>query len=132
MGTIPQVTNAMQTVLSTSADQAAQITGFVQRTSKLTGAAFVQTVVFGFLANPRATRTELAATAATLGVDSTAQGLDARLSERAAACLRSVLDATATTVLAADPLVVPLLERLGGLLVQDSSTVGLPPLAGWA
>ena len=53
MGTIPQVCTAMQDVLTTVANAAARTTGFVQRASTLTGAGFVQALVFGFLANPR-------------------------------------------------------------------------------
>ena len=61
MVTIPQVAEAMQTVLTTTADNAAQETGFVQRESKMGGAAFAQTLVFGWLENPEATLEELRA-----------------------------------------------------------------------
>ena len=60
MTTIPQVSKAMQTVLTTVATSAARATGFVQRTSKLTGAVFVQALTFGFWADPHATREQLA------------------------------------------------------------------------
>ena len=56
MATIAQVSQAMQTVLTSVADSAARATGFVQRTSKLTGALFVQTLTLGFLSNPQASR----------------------------------------------------------------------------
>ena len=99
MPTIAQVSQAMQTVLTTVADTAARTTGLVQRASKLTGALFVQTLVFGFLAHPRSTRAQLATTAAALGVEITAQAIDQRLTEPAAHCLATVLDAAAATVL---------------------------------
>jgi hypothetical protein len=44
------VASTLQTVLGPIAARAARATGFVQRTSKLTGARFVQTLVFGWLA----------------------------------------------------------------------------------
>lgn len=126
MPTIAQVSQAMQTVLTTVADTAARTTGLVQRASKLTGALFVQTLVFGFLAHPRSTRAQLATTAAALGVEITAQAIDQRLTEPAAHCLATVLDAAAATVLVADPVTIPLLTRFTGVYMQDSSTIGLP------
>ena len=127
MATIPQVTQAMQTILTTVADTAARATGFVQRTSKMTGALFTQTLVLGFLANPEATREELAQTAAALGLDISPQGLDQRLTEAGAECLSEVLDAATSCLLAADPVAIPLLSRFNGVYIQDSSLLSLPP-----
>ena len=126
MATIPQVSQAMQTVLTSVADAAARATRFVQRQSKLTGALFTQTLVFAFLANPQSTREELAQTAATLGLTISPQGLDQRMTESGAACLLEVLDAAAATVLAAEPVAIPLLSRFSGVYIQDSSLIGLP------
>lgn len=126
MATIPQVSQAMQTVLTTVADTAARTSGFVQRCSKLTGALFTQTLVLGFLANPRASREELAQTAASLGLAISPQGLDQRLTEAGAACLSLVLDAATSSLLAADPLTIAVLSRFNGVYVQDSSLVSLP------
>ena len=127
MVTIPQVCSAMQDVLTTVANAAARTTGFVQRASTLTGAGFVQALVFGFLANPRATRAELAATAAAVGCPVSAQAIDQRMTDAAADCLDQVLEAATTTMLAADPVAIPLLQRFtGGVWVQDTTTVGLP------
>ena len=126
MASIAQVSQAMQTVLTTVADAAARTTGFVQRVSKCTGALFTQTLVLGFLSNPQATREELAQTAATLGLTISQQGRDQRMTETAAACLREVLDAATATMLAADPVAIPLLARFTGVFIQDSTVIGLP------
>ena len=126
MATIPQVTEAMQTVLTTVADTAARATQFVRRSSKFTGAHFVQTLVFGFLANPHASREQLAQTAAALEVTISPQAIDQRLTEAAATCLEQVLDAACSTVLAYDPVLVPLLARFAGVVVQDTTSVSLP------
>lgn len=126
MATIPQVTQAMQTVLTTVADSAARASGFVQRASKCTGARFVQTLVFGFLSNPQASREQLAQTAAALDLTITPQALDQRLTEPAADCLEQVLHAAAGSVLAADPVLVPVLQRFAGVVVQDTTTISLP------
>src|SRR5215210_7429694 len=101
MATIPQVARALQTVLGPVAERAARATGLVQRASKLTGARFVQTLVFGWLAQPQARLSQLVQTAATLGVEISAQGLDARFGEASADCLREVVEAAVQVVLAA-------------------------------
>jgi Transposase DDE domain len=124
--TIPQMARAMREVLTTTADAAAKATQFVQRTSPLGGATFSQTLVFGFLGNPQASREELAQTAAPLGVPITPQALDQRCTPAAAACLEQVLRAAITQVIAADPVAIPLLERFTAVAVQESATSGLP------
>jgi hypothetical protein len=125
--TIPEVAQALRTVLTTRADEAARETRFVQRQSKLTGAAFVQTLTFGWLANPHASLEELTQTAATLGIRISPQGLDQRFTPRAAACLQEVLEAAVTRALTADPIAIPVLQRFaGGVYLLDSTTVTLP------
>ena len=126
MTTIPEVTRAMQTVLTDVARQAGRESGFVQRQSKLDGAGLVQTLVFGFLANPQATWNELAQTAALCGIDITAQGLDERLGSTAAECLRLVLQAAVGTLVQADRVDLPVWQRFKGVYVQDSSSIALP------
>lgn len=126
MTTIPQVAAAMQAVLTMKADDAAHRTGFVQRESKMGGAAFAQTLVFGWLENPQATLEELSQTAATVGVVITPQGLDQRFSESAAQCLREVLEAAVREVVVCDPVAIPVLQRFGEVYLDDSSTVTLP------
>ena len=126
MASIAQVSKAMQTVLTTVADTAARATGFVQRTSKLTGALFVQTLVLGFLSEPQSTREQLAQTAAALGLDISAQALDQRMTESGAATLLEVLDAAAATVLAAEPVTITLFSRFNGVYIQDSTLIALP------
>ena len=116
----------MQTVLTTVADAAARTTGFVQRVSKCTGALLHPNPGAGLSANPQATREELAQTAATLGLTISPQGLDQRMTETAADCLRAVLDEAAATVLAADPVAIPLLARFNGVYIQDSTLIDLP------
>lgn len=126
MNIMPHVVCAMQTVLTVVADTAARTTGFIKRHRKLTGATFVQSLVFGWLSNPKATLEELSQAAATVGVDITPQSLDERFTKEAAETLKQVLDATVEQVVAADPQAVPLLERFNGVYVQDSSSLSLP------
>ena len=128
MATIPQVARAMREILTTTADDAARTTHFVQRQSRLGGATFSQTLVFGFLSNPQATLEELAQTAATLGVRITPQALDQRFTAAAATCLAQVLQGAIRRVIAADPVAIPFLERFTAVYLQDSSTIVLPDI----
>src|SRR5688500_4359790 len=126
MASIPQVAGVLREVLGPVAERAARATGFVRRASKLTGARFVQTLVFGWLARPEARLVELAQTACALGVPISAQALDERFGAASADCLREVLEAAVRVVLGADPAAVPLLRRFAVVAVQDCTTIALP------
>jgi len=121
----------MRTLLTDTADAAARATHFVQRRSKLSGAVFVQTLVFGWLANPQATLEQLTKVAALRKVYLTPQALDQRFTERAAHCLLEVLNAAVQSLVHANPVVAPLLGRFTGVYLHDSSILSLPnSLAG--
>src|SRR5512134_1999432 len=108
MSSIPQVVQALQTVFTTVADQAGRASDFIVREVKLRGSTFVQTLVFGFLADPHATLEALAQTAAALGLHITPQALDLRFTQTVAACLEQVLAAAVKQVVAATPIAVPI------------------------
>jgi len=126
MTTIPQLVAVLQELLTSVADRIAGETGFVRRESKLGGAEFSQTLVFGWLANPEATLNELVQTAATLGVTITEQGLDQRFTAPAAECLRQILETAVGMVVSAPPPMMPILQRFSGVYIQDSTTITLP------
>ena len=126
MTSVSQLCQTFQTVLTTVADHAAQVTHFVQRQSKLTGATFVQTLVFGWWDNPDATYEQLAQTATSLGVPITAQGLDNRFTLPAANMLKQTLESAVHQVIVADPVLIPVLQRFNGVYVQDGTTIPLP------
>lgn len=127
MNKIPQIAEAIQTVLTTKADKIAQKTGFTQRQSKLTGSAFVQTLVLSWLSDPAASLDNLTSMAAQLGVPISAQGLDQRFSAHSAACLHQVLDAAVSQIIGGEAVAIPVLKRFSAVYVQDSTTIGLPP-----
>ena len=126
--TVAQLADPLQTVLTTTADEAAAATGFVRRRRQLTGATFTQALVFGWLDNPQATLEDLAQAAATVGAPVSPQALDQRFNPAAAACLRTVLERAVTHVLAARPATVPLLRRFHGVYLLDSTSIALPDL----
>ncbi len=126
MPIIEDVAVAMHVVLNSVAHDLGRATGFVQRDSKLTGASFVQTMVFTYLADPNASLADLTQTAAAVGVDITPAGLTQRCTEAAATLLHRVLAAAIQRVLVADPLAIPILERFAGVYLEDSTVVTLP------
>lgn len=126
MTTIAEVAESMQRVLTTTAERVARQTGFVQRDSKLDGALFVQTMVFGCLRKPETKLGDLTQTAASLHLRISNQGLDQRFTPAAAKLLKEVLDAVATEIVAAEPVSIPLFQRFSAVIIQDSSTIALP------
>ncbi len=126
MSSIPYVCAALHTILTSVANTAARSTKFIQRQRQLTGASFVQGLVFGFLAKPTASGNFLAQAAAAAGTPISEQGLTQRFTPQAAACLQTVLGAAAQQVVVADPVAIPLLERFTGVYVLDSTVIMLP------
>ena len=126
MKIISQVAQGMQAVLTYAADIIALKTGFIQRLRKLTGSGFLQTLVFGWLSNPKATLEELTQTAAALGIEITPQGLDYRFNYEASECLKQTLESAAGALIVDNPVAIPILRRFNSVYIQDSSIVVLP------
>ena len=126
MKSIAEVAETLRSVLTEVAAAAGRQSGFVQRRSKLDGAAFVQAVVFGFQATPDASLERLAQMAAMVGVAITPQGLAQRFGAPAAACLKQVLEAAVEQMVTAGPQPLSVLQRFSGVYLQDSTTLSLP------
>jgi hypothetical protein len=123
-------------MLTTTAAEAGQAPRFVQRTSPLSGATFRQTWVFGCLGHPQATLEERTQTAAALGVEVSPPALAQRFTASAAACLHQGLLTAIARGSTAEPVAMPLLERLPAVSVPDSSTLIVPAVVaaqwhGW-
>ena len=67
MNKIPSNFGSNPNGFNDKADKIAQKTGFTQRQSKLTGSAFVQTLVLGWLSDPAASLDNLTSMAAPRG-----------------------------------------------------------------
>ncbi len=121
----------LQTLFGETAEEAAVETGFIQRKRKLTGMAWLQTLVFGWAVNKNATVEDLADDLLDHGVEISPQGLAQRFTPQAAAFLRMILEKALTFVFGSTPNVLPLLKRFSGVYADDCSTVSLPAeLAG--
>ncbi len=132
MESLPQVSAALERVLTEVADEAAGAVGFIRRRRVLSGAVFVQALVLGFLGRPEATLHQLTQAVAARGAAISPQGLAQRFGPDAAALLARVLAAALATPMRADPVAIPLLARFpGGVWVLDCTTIRLPDaLAG--
>jgi hypothetical protein len=81
---LQELAEILQQLLMFDANQLGRSSGFIQRQRKLTGASFVQALVFGWQANPHASLEDLCQAACASGVMISPQGLQERLNERAA------------------------------------------------
>ena len=126
MDILTRVAKAMQVVLTKTADIIGRETGFIQRQRKFSGSGFIQTLVFGWLSNPEATLEELCQTAAALDIEISSPGLSKRFTPQASDCLHKVLEEAVSTVIASDPVAIPVLQRFNGVNIQDSSVITLP------
>ena len=126
MATIPQISQAMQTVLGPIAERIGWETRFQQRKSKLTGSGFVQTLVYGSLSKTDLSYTDLCDSALDVGIAISAQGLEQRFSPASAQLCQKVLEASVGVILTAQPQSIGLLDRFKGVYLRDSSVVSLP------
>jgi Transposase DDE domain len=123
---VAHLARTLQTVLTDVADQAARDAGFVRRRRRVSGASFVQALVFGWLDDPDASLDDLAAAHALVAVPLSPQALDQRFTPAAADTLRRVLLRAVTALVAAQPTAGALLRRFCGVYLLDGTTIGLP------
>jgi hypothetical protein len=126
MQTIAETVQEMQAVLWDEANRAGVEEGFIKRKRKLNGSQFVQTVVFGYGANPAATTRDLNQAAGSIGVAISRQGLEQRYNREAAAVLKRVLNKGVERLIAADPVQIDWLKRFSGVRITDTSVITLP------
>lgn len=127
MSSIPQVSAAMQQVLTRRAKELERETGFVERSSaQLDGPTFVQTTVFGWMDNPGASYSQLQHVAASLEVAVSAQAIEQRFGAESAALLRALLQEAVGEVLSSEASVPEVLSRFNGVYVQDGTVISLP------
>lgn len=126
MISVTQTAKGLQQVFTEVADRLGHELGFIKRIRAFTGASFIQTLVFGWLANGEATLGELNQAAATVEVEVSAQGIDQRFTPAAAEFVKAVLDAAVEWVIGNEPVAIPLLQRFAGVYVLDSSVISLP------
>lgn len=93
MDNITQLSQALQELLSTNANEIAHSTGFVKRKRIVTGADFVQSLVFGLMDKPNATRRQLhIAYSRNSPQQITAEGFDQRFKSETVQFLKQMVE----------------------------------------
>lgn len=127
MSSIPQVSEAMKTILTQRASELERPTGFVQRsTAQLRGAIFAQAVVFGLLANPQASYSQLRHVIGSLGVHVSRQAVEQRFDAHAVAFVRQLFEEATGQVIQSEGRIPDLLARFAGVFLQDGTRISLP------
>jgi hypothetical protein len=126
MLTVAQFQQHLQNLFRVTARQAGRDSQFVQRERKLNGETFVSSLVWGWMANPDATLSELSQSAALCGVGISPQGLAQRMTARAAELLRQVLEASLVLVAAGGEGSATFLQQFNGIYLLDSTDVPVP------
>lgn len=86
-----KVRDYVQELLSTKIDEADELSGYSQRERKLSAQVLAQTLILGWLGNPKASLNELAQSSQALGVPVSGQALQNRMTDRAVMLLAALL-----------------------------------------
>ena len=118
MTTIHELSQTLQTLLTTTADVLAKSTGFIRRQRQVTGAGFAQALVLGGLDQPTATRRQQQQHASRVGMSVSVQGLEQRFSPQAVKFLRQLLEAGLEQVVSGETEEV-VLPQFNGVYLTD-------------
>src|SRR5258708_29962928 len=119
MESVSYLADILSQVLETEANSLARETGWQQRERKLSGADFVQTLIFGWLQEPEITLDGLTQVAARREVFMSSSGLNQRFTQAGSELLREILH-RAREQAATDPCAshladaAPIYRRLAG------------------
>jgi hypothetical protein len=117
----------VQSLFHESAEQWARSTGFLQRRSKISGAAFAQMLVFGFLNQPEASYTDLQQTLELQGVHASPQAIEERMTQKAASLMSHLLEEMVAMVVSGEQEdKMPILSSFNGVYLQDGTVLTLP------
>jgi hypothetical protein len=126
MTTITQIAQALQTVLTTQADELAKESGFIQRQRNLKGSTYAQALIFGWLGDAQSSMEGLSQSAANVGVTITRQALDERFTQRSAHFLQRLVQAGLEQMLQSTSFNCAVMERFKGVYLLDSTVIELP------
>ena len=125
MADVAQLAPKLQVFFTQTAEAIARKTKFVQRKSKMSGAVFLQSVVFGFEEQPDACLTDLIETSEDLGVAISKQGLQGRI-ENAVPFLHEMFEQAVRLFRHELPLDLAVLKQFASIFITDSTVVALP------
>jgi hypothetical protein len=126
MLSVAQWEEQLKELFTERANRLAQQTGFVQRRRQISGADFVQGLVFGWLHQPQASLGDLAVAIGYREVSISDSGLTQRFTPQAATFLQAMLAEVVGQVMSSEPVPIPVLQRFEGVIIEDSSQIALP------
>jgi hypothetical protein len=125
--TVAHIAATMQTLLTATAQQLAQETGFIQRERKINGASFAQALVLGWWSEPGSSLETLSQGFSWMQQQTLSrQALAQRFTGRAAHFLERLLQAALAAQVAGMRVELGCLHRFAGVYVEDSTVVSLP------
>ena len=125
--TIAELGAVLQKLLIGDAERLGRDSGFIKRRRKLSGASFMQSLVFGWQANPQASLEELCQSAAVCGVEISPQGLQERLnSPEATRFVQQMLEQSLSYLVEGSSSLPERLAHFAGIYLQDSTIINLP------
>ena len=129
MSSIAQIVEAYQQLLNEEVYTIAKETGAVkrQREKGLDAATFVQSTIFGFWQDPDLRTSGLVQVAERREVSVTESAISQRFTKESAEMFQSVLQKLAEMTIELEKVDTPLLKQFTAVIVEDSSTVTLPP-----
>lgn len=123
---ITQIAEVLQDILTRKAEELGRASGFIKRQRKFSGSSFAQTLVFGWLANPRASMEEMSQSAANVGVSVSRQGIDDRFSAEAAQFMEGLVKEALACVVRGKRVETPILSRFTKVYLADATIINLP------
>ena len=126
MTIIARVGSALQRLFGPAAQEAADVSGVIQRQRKFTALSLARTFVLGFLRDPEASDEQLAQMAVGCGADVTPQAVEQRHTPRLVRFLQELFGRAPRLVVGSDKALAPILERFPRVTLLDSSTITLP------
>ena len=109
-----------------TAEASARQTKFVQRGSSMTGLKFIQTLVFGYMKNPKASLKQLAQESTKLGVGISPQGIDERINGYSVAFMKEMYLKAFAQFKSHGALPMEIVKQFSKLFLVDSTFKLLP------
>lgn len=125
MTSIAQMCHVLRTLFEQEAVELARRAGLRQRSIPFARLAYL--LVLGWWQQPSAGPSALARFAGSLDLDLCKQDVDSHFTERTALWLLAVLKRAVQLVVCAQPVSLDLLRQFTKVLIEDGSTVSLPP-----
>ena len=126
---VNELAACLQKKMGETADRLARETGFIKRQRKVSGANFVQTLIFGWLGNAEASLTALAGAGHVRNFKISAQGLHQRFTQAAAEFCKQLLEQMfKEKVVSSQGVKMALLDRFAEIRLIDTTVNALPAM----